>query len=52
MKQLVERAEKRCLAAFEKVDEIALFNTEKVLNALQKFEIASRHFAPDYRIRL
>lgn len=46
MKQLVERAEKRCLAAFEKVDEIALFNTEKVLNALQKFEIASRHFAP------
>ncbi len=46
MKQLVERAEKRCIAAFERVDEIALFNTEKVLNSLQKFEIAARHFAP------
>lgn len=46
MKQLVNKAEKRCLEAFERVDEIALFNTEKVLNALQKFEIASRHFAP------
>ncbi|MDD5897692.1 MAG: methionine gamma-lyase family protein [Clostridia bacterium] len=46
MKQLVEKAEKRCLAAFEKIDQIALFNTEKVLNAMQKFEVASRHFAP------
>ena len=46
MKQLVNKAEKRCQAAFERVDEIALFNTEKVLNALQKFEVASRHFAP------
>ena len=46
MKQLVNKAEKRCQAAFERIDEIALFNTEKVLNALQKFEVASRHFAP------
>ena len=46
MKQLVNKAEKRCQAAFDRVDEIALFNTEKVLNALQKFEVASRHFAP------
>jgi len=46
MKQLVEKAEKRCYEAFEKTDEIALFNTEKVLNALQKLEVASRHFAP------
>lgn len=46
MKQLVEKAEKRCLVAFEKIDQIALFNTEKVLNAMQKFEVASRHFAP------
>ncbi len=46
MKELVNKAEKRCQAAFERVDEIALFNTEKVLNALQKFEVASRHFAP------
>ena len=46
MKQLVERAEKRCLEAFERMDAIALYNTEKVLNALQKYEVASRHFAP------
>ena len=46
MKQLVQRAEKRCKEAFERIDEVALFNTEKVLNALQKFEIAARHFAP------
>jgi len=46
MKQLVQRAEKRCREAFERIDEVALFNTEKVLNALQKFEIAARHFAP------
>ena len=46
MKQLVERAEKRCASAFEKTEEIALFNTEKVLNALQKYEVAARHFAP------
>ena len=46
MKQLVERAEKRCASAFEKTDAIALYNTEKVLNALQKYEVAARHFAP------
>ena len=46
MKQLVERAEKRCASAFEKTEAIALFNTEKVLNALQKYEVAARHFAP------
>ena len=46
MKQLVERAEKRCVSAFEKTEAIALYNTERALNALQKHEVASRHFAP------
>lgn len=46
MKQLVQKAEKRCLPIFEKIDEIALFNTEKVLDALQRHNVASRHFAP------
>ena len=46
MKQLVQRAEERCRAAFDRIDEIALFNTEKVLNALQRHQVASRHFAP------
>ena len=46
MKQLVQEAEKRCQPIFEKIDEIALVNTEKVLNALQNHQVAARHFAP------
>lgn len=46
MKQLIQQAEKRCQPMFEKIDEIALYNTEKVLNALQKYGVAARHFAP------
>jgi len=46
MKQLVEQAEKRCQSVFARIDDTALFNTERVLNALQKHQVASRHFAP------
>ncbi len=46
MKQLICEAEKRCSPMFERIDEIALFNTEKVLNALQNHGVAARHFAP------
>ncbi len=46
MRQLVEQAEKRCQAAFQRIDNIALLNTEKVLDALQRHQVASRHFAP------
>lgn len=46
MKQLIQQAEKRCQSMFEKIDEIALYNTEKVLNALQQYGVAARHFAP------
>ena len=46
MRNLVQEAEKRCQPIFEKIDEIALYNTEKVLNALQKHQVAARHFAP------
>lgn len=46
MKQLIQQAEKRCQPMFEKIDEIALYNTEKVLNALQNYGVAARHFAP------
>lgn len=46
MKQLVELAEKRCQSAFSRIDGTALINTEKVLNALQKHQVAARHFAP------
>ncbi|NLO86865.1 MAG: hypothetical protein GX096_15775 [Clostridiales bacterium] len=46
MKTIVNAAEKRCLPIFEKIDEIALHNTERVLSAFQKQRVASRHFAP------
>lgn len=46
MKDLIQRAEKRCESAFERIDQIALYNTEKVLNALQNHQVAARHFAP------
>ena len=46
MRQLVQEAEKRCQPIFEKIDEIALYNTEKVLNALQEHQVAARHFEP------
>ncbi len=46
MKQIVEAAEKRCQPMFAAIDEIALHNTEKVLDALQRHQVAARHFAP------
>ena len=46
MREWIEKAEKRCQPIFERIDGIALFNTEKVLKAFQKHEVASRHFAP------
>ncbi|MCI5846928.1 MAG: methionine gamma-lyase family protein [Clostridiales bacterium] len=46
MKDIIRQAEKRCQPMFERIDEIALYNTEKVLNALQSHQVAARHFAP------
>lgn len=46
MREWIEKAEKRCQPIFERIDSIALLNTEKVLKAFQKHEVASRHFAP------
>lgn len=46
MKERIREAEKRCQPIFERIDEIALFNTEKVLRAFQEHEVATRHFAP------
>ncbi len=42
----VEAAEERCREAFEQIDRIALGNTAKVLDALQRHQVAARHFAP------
>ncbi len=46
MMKAVEAAEIRCKDAFAEIDRIALVNTAKVLDALQRHQVASRHFAP------
>jgi len=43
---LIKNAETRLMPLFAKIDETALFNQEKVLNAFIKNRIAPRHFAP------
>lgn len=42
----IAAAEARCQSAFARIDSIALYNTEKVLNLFQKHQVAARHFAP------
>ena len=42
----IRAAEERLRGLFDKVDEIALFNQEKVLKAFQEERIALRHFLP------
>lgn len=44
MKQLIKQAEKVLQPLFEVVEDIALFNQEKVLKAFQNNQIALRHF--------
>ena len=44
--QWILEAEKQCAQAFERIDEIALFNTARVLDVFQKHQVATRHFAP------
>ena len=36
MKQIIEAAEKRCQPIFARIDEIALENTARVLDAMQR----------------
>jgi len=43
---LIKECEKECLSVFKKIDEISLFNQDKVLSAFQKNKVASRHFVP------
>jgi len=42
----VDDAEKRCAEAFRRIDETAVANTGRVLDAFQKHQVAERHFAP------
>lgn len=44
-KQIIENAEKELQPYFKKLEDIALFNQEKVLKSFQKNHIALRHFS-------
>lgn len=44
--EFIDKCEKECRPVFERMESIERFNTRKVLNAFNKFEISQRHFAP------
>lgn len=46
MRKIIEAAERRCRPMFESIEETALANTARVLDAMQRHGVASRHFAP------
>ena len=46
IRELVGRCEQACGPAFRRIDDIALYNTEKVLDAFARRQISARHFAP------
>ena len=46
MRETIEAAERRCRPMFESIEETALANTARVLDAMQRHGVASRHFAP------
>jgi len=43
---IIKNAEEFLQKKFERLEEIATFNTEKVLNSFKKYKIALRHFNP------
>jgi len=44
--EFVGRCERDCRPVFERMEAVERFNTQKVLDAFNKFEISQRHFAP------
>lgn len=46
IQELIDGSEKSLSKEFRKIDDIALYNQEKVLVAFQKNRVALRHFAP------
>ena len=44
--EFINQCERDCRPVFERMESIERFNTRKVLDALNKFEISQRHFAP------
>lgn len=43
---LIDTCEKNCAGIFKQIDDVALYNQNKVLNAFIKNKIALRHFSP------
>jgi cystathionine beta-lyase family protein involved in aluminum resistance len=46
IEKLVDRAQNDCAGIFASLEETEIYNTRRVLSAMQKHEVASRHFAP------
>ena len=46
IKRLVMQAQSDCQDTFSKLEEVELYNTTRVLDAMQKYQVAVRHFAP------
>lgn len=42
--ELIEKCEKSLVESFKKIDDVSLYNQEKVLNSFRKNQIALRHF--------
>ena len=45
MRQKVQAAERACAEAFRAIEEIALYNTERVLSIFHDHQVAARHFS-------
>ena len=44
IKIIVDKCEKECLEQFKYIDELCLYNSEKVLNAFRNNQISESHF--------
>lgn len=46
IEKIIKDSEEKLIESFKEIDEVSLFNTEKVLKAFKKHSIALRHFSP------
>jgi cystathionine beta-lyase family protein involved in aluminum resistance len=46
VEKLIDRAQNDCAGIFASLEETEIYNTRRVLSAMQKHQVASRHFAP------
>ena len=48
LKQIKNEALELCAPVFHEMEEISLYNTQKVLEAFRKHHLSAYHFAPSY----